>query len=122
MPPAPSDDTISYAPIRVPAVNATGSAILSDCAGTAGDDQLAQRVQVLLVQRIDRDRPRRLALGFRRLQQHRQILEAAIVDDAPERLEPEVPVADVLMTIDAAAERFLRVVHVKRLQPLEPDD
>src|SRR5205814_10449831 len=83
--------------------------------------QAAQRVQVPLVERIDRNDSLRAAFGLRRLEQHRQIAEAAIVHEASERLEPEAPVADVLVAIDAAAERPLRVVQVKHLQPIEAD-
>ncbi len=39
-----------------------------------------------------------------------------------ERLEPEAPVADVLVTIDTAAAGPLRIVAVKDLQPLDADD
>ncbi len=35
------------------------------------------------------------------------------------RFETEAALADVLVTIDAAAERFLRIVQMKGLQPLE---
>ena len=44
-----------------------------------------------------------------------------VVDDAAERLEAEAALADVLVAIDAAAERLLRVVQVKHLQPIESD-
>ena len=48
--------------------------------------------------------------------------EAAIVQQAPERLETEATLTDVLVSIDAAAARPLRVVAVKDLQPIEADD
>ena len=61
------------------------------------------------------------AFRLRRLEQHRQTLKPAIVDDAAERLEPDATLADVLVAIDAAAERPLRVVQVKDLQAIEAD-
>src|SRR5262245_27282793 len=45
--------------------------------------------------------------------------ESSIVEDPSERFETEAPLADVLVPIDAAAERLLRVVQMERLQPLE---
>ena len=46
----------------------------------------------------------------------------AIVQQAPERLETETALADVLVPIDAAAARALRVVGVKGAQPIEADE
>src|SRR5262249_47021765 len=48
--------------------------------------------------------------------------EPPIVDDAAERLEAQAAVADVLVPIDAAAERPLRIVDVECLQPIEADE
>ena len=42
--------------------------------------------------------------------------------EPPERLETEASLADVLVPIDAAAARLLRVVQVKHLEPIEADD
>jgi hypothetical protein len=42
-----------------------------------------------------------------------------VVDDSAERVETEAPLPDMLVAIDAAAERFLRVVQVKHLQAIE---
>src|SRR4030095_9649597 len=42
-----------------------------------------------------------------------------VVDDAAERFETEAALTDVLVTIDAAAEGLLRIVQMKRLQPVE---
>ena len=44
------------------------------------------------------------------------------MEQSPERLEADASVADVLVTIDAAAARPLRVVAVKHLEPIEADD
>ena len=49
-------------------------------------------------------------------------LNRAIVQQTPERLEPETALADVLVPIDAAAARPLRIVPVKDLQPIEADE
>jgi len=66
-------------------------------------------------------------LPFRRLQfwrfkQHRQFGEPRIVEEFPERFEPQTSFADVFVPIDAAAAWFLRVVQVKHTQPIEPDE
>ena len=75
------------------------------------------------VERVGFDRPAFLAprrlLGF---DQDRQPGKATVVQDPAERLFAEAAASDVLVAIDAAAARLLRVVPVKHLQPVEPDD
>src|SRR3954471_22048300 len=83
--------------------------------------QRTKRVQVLFIERVDFYRPCRLALSLRGLEQHRDFREPPIVDQCPEPVQAETSPSDVLVAIDAAAERLLRVVEVKRLQPLEAD-
>ena len=56
------------------------------------------------------------------LDQHRQTGKSRVVEQPAERLEPEAAVADVLVPIDAAAARPLRVVGVKDAQPIESDE
>lgn len=85
-------------------------------------DQSTQRSEVHVVQRVAHDLTGAPAFRFRRLQQHRQIPESWIVDDALERPRPETAAADVFVTIDAAPTRIFRVVHVKDLQPIESND
>ena len=68
---------------------------------------------------------RRLLAGvleLRRFEQHRQRREPRIVQQPAERLEPEAALADVLVAIDAAPARLLRVVQVEHLDAVEPDD
>ena len=61
-------------------------------------------------------------MGLLGLDQDRQPRESRVVQQPAERLEPDAPVTDVLVTIDAAAARPLRIVAVKNLQPLDADD
>ena len=86
-------------------------------------DQSSQDLEVPAIERIDVAAPAalgRIELGG--FEQHRQRGEPRVVDNPPEGLEPEPAFANVLVTIDAAAAGFLRVVHVKRLQSRKPDD
>ena len=84
---------------------------------------LPQRPQVARVPGIDVAPPPALGrVELRRLEQHRQPREPRIVQQPPERLEPEASLADVLVPIDAAAARLLRVVQVEHLDPVEADD
>ena len=59
------------------------------------------------------------AFLFRRLEQHRQPAEPSIVDETPKRLESDATLTDVLVTIDAAAERPLRIVQVENLETID---
>src|SRR5215204_6052992 len=96
---------------------------LSPSASFSLAHQPAQRPQVARVPRIDvalAPALRRIELG--RLEQHRQAREARIRQQPPERFEAETALADVLVPIDTAAARFLRVVQVKDLDPVEADD
>ena len=61
----------------------------------------------------------RVVLG--RLQDHRRLLKAGIVQQATERFEPQASFADVLVPIHAAAERFLAVFQVAELEPPQAD-
>ena len=81
-----------------------------------------QCVEVPHVVLIDLDHVWPGAACFLRLDQNRQIAESWIVQQAPERLETEATLTEVLVSIDAAAARPLRVVTVKDLQPIEADD
>src|ERR1044072_9406172 len=65
----------------------------------AGAQKAAQRLEVRLVQRIDRNRPGRLAFALWRFEQHRQTLEAAVVDDAAEGVETQATLAGVVVAI-----------------------
>jgi hypothetical protein len=62
----------------------------------------------------------RIQLG--RLEQHRHGPRTGGRSAAAERLEPEAALADVLVPIDTAAARLLRVVQVEHLEPLEAND
>jgi hypothetical protein len=80
--------------------------------------QAAQRLQIPDVQRIGGDAGR--LAGRRRLlrlDEQRQTGEAAIVQQPPERLETQTALPDVLVPIDAAASRLLRVVRVDDPHP-----
>ena len=78
--------------------------------------------QIAAVERIDvAAAPALCGVQFGRLEQHRQPAKPPIGEDPPERLEPEVAFADVLVPIDAAAARLLGVVQMKRLQSREAD-
>ena len=72
------------------------------------------------------DRPRSCSASSRGrllgLDHHRQVREPAIVKQPPERLETETAGADVLVAIDAAAARALRIVGVEESQAIEADD
>ena len=48
--------------------------------------------------------------------------ESRILQQPPERFEAQASVADVLVAIDPAAARPLRVVRVEHAQPVEPDE
>ena len=48
--------------------------------------------------------------------------ETPVGQQPPKRLEAETALADVFVTVDAAAERLLRVVAVKDLQSIEADE
>ena len=86
-------------------------------------DQPSQDLQVAAIERIDVAAPPALGgIELGGFEQHRQRAKPRVVEDPPERLEPEPAFADVLVPIDAAAAGLLRVVHVKRLQSREPDD
>ena len=85
--------------------------------------QPAQRPEVAPVPRIGvAQAPALGRIELRRLEQHRQPCEARIVDQTPERFEPEAALADVLVPIDPAAARLLRIVQVKRREAIEAND
>src|SRR5438094_7136001 len=84
--------------------------------------QASERIEVPLIHRIRRNRASRLAFALGRFQQHREVAKPPIVDDPSKWLESEESLANVFVTIDAAAERTLRIVQMKRLQPVEPDE
>jgi hypothetical protein len=84
--------------------------------------ELAQRGKVACVEGIDLDLRWGARGPFWRFEEHRHAAKPRIVDDSAEPVEPDVPLADVLVPVDAARERTLRVVHVPDAQALEPDD
>src|SRR5262245_42937518 len=59
--------------------------------------------------------------ALRRLDAHREPVEAAIAHDPAEGAEPEAPLADVLVPVDPAPETALRVVQMERDDPFGPD-
>src|SRR5688572_18862803 len=61
-------------------------------------------------------------LELRRLEQHRQRGETAVVENPAERFQAETALADVLVAIDAAAARLLGVVEVKGGEAIEPHE
>ena len=78
--------------------------------GVARLEEPTQRVQVLFVERIKFDPCRRSPLCLRRLEEHRQLSKPWIVDETAKRLDSEKSLSDVLVPIDAAAERPFRIV------------
>ena len=83
----------------------------------------AQRSEIPDVERIGHHRMRPPAvMRLLRLNQDRQAVEARSCNSRRNGSRPETAVADVLVTVDAAAARPLRVVTVKDAQPVEPDD
>src|SRR4051812_18657456 len=87
----------------------------------SSSDERPKCLKVPLVERVDLDRSFGFALRLRGLEEHRRLPEPPVVDEAAERLEADVPFADVRVPIDAAAERLLRIVHMEGAQPGEPD-
>src|SRR5205809_6984656 len=76
-------------------------------------NQPSQCLEVSLVEWIDLNHGWRATLRLGRLEQHRQAAKPPIVHDAAEGFESEAALADVLVSIDAAAERPLRVAQVE---------
>src|SRR5262245_59488851 len=60
-------------------------------------------------------------LSLRRLDAHRKAAKAPLAEDAPERRDAEAAAPDVLVAIEPAAERTLRVVQVKRDDAIQTD-
>src|SRR3954453_17548175 len=58
---------------------------------------------------------------LRRLQQFRDAAEALVVQQEAKGLDTDLAVADVLMPVDARAERLLRVVEMKRADVVNSD-
>src|SRR5687768_17576440 len=91
--------------------------------GLQASAQSSQRLQVLHIQRIRDDGAGALtASRLLRLDQDRQAREPRIAQQAAERLHAQAALADVLVAIDAAAARLLRVVAVEHLQAFEADE
>src|SRR6266849_796097 len=78
-------------------------------------DQPAQRLQ------IDGIHGARGRFFLGRLQDHRPILKAPIVDEQAKRFQAEATLADVRMAIDAASLSLDTIVEMKRAQPVQPD-
>jgi hypothetical protein len=85
--------------------------------------QPLQGVEVLPIQRIQGYQARVLAdsrlLGF---DEHREPGESPIVKEAPESILAYAAATDMLVSIDAAPQRLLRVVGVKHPQSVYSDD
>src|SRR3977135_16437 len=94
--------------VTKPACRATHGSAAPRCGASrpkcSAREKGSQRIEIPLVERIDVDRALRVALPFRRFEQHRQPAEPAVVDDPPKWLQPEASLTDVLVAIDAAAE------------------
>src|SRR3954451_12740329 len=58
---------------------------------------------------------------LRRLQQFRDAAEALIIQQEAKGLDADLAVADVLMPVDARAERLLRIVEMKRADIFDSD-
>ena len=70
---------------------------------SAAIPQLAQKVEVFFIERVDGDHARPGDSGaLLSLDEHGQPREARIVQDASERFSADAPLADVLMPIDTA--------------------
>src|SRR2546421_10422491 len=66
--------------------------------------------------------PIRLVLDrLRRLQQLRDAAESLVIQQKTKRFYADLAIADVLMPVDARAERLLRIVEVKRADVFEAD-
>src|ERR1051326_3689747 len=79
----------------------------------AASQKRAQRGQVL---------PVRLVLDFlRRFEQLGDAPEARVVEDGAERVDADLPLADVLVAVDARAERLLRVAEGEGADPVDAD-
>src|SRR3989338_5804300 len=55
--------------------------------------------------------------GLRRLKDQGNAPQPRMVDETAERLKPDVPLADVPVTVHARLERHLRVVEMDQLEP-----
>src|SRR5262245_61389736 len=83
----------------------------------------AGALQISLVERIEHDRagfPR--AHGFSGLDEQRQPRESHVAEQPAKRLEPQTPIADMLVPIDAAPAWPLRIVRMQHAQAVESDD
>ena len=85
-------------------------------------DETPEGAQVPRIPRIHIAPLARGAFELWRLQQHRQVREARVVQQPSEWLEAQAPLADVLVPIDTAAARFFRVVQVEDLHAIEADN
>src|SRR5688572_28170131 len=102
---------------RVPGQDTSPDGRVPHCA------QPSQRFQVLHVQGIGQDRAGPFgAVRFLGLDEDRQAIEPRIGEDAAERLETEAAEANMLVPIDAAPARLLRIVRMERTEPVEADD
>jgi inner membrane protein len=83
----------------------------------------AERVQVLHVHRVWRDRSGPLPpLGLLGLDEHRQPCKTVVVQQSPERFETKAAVANVLVPVYPAAARLLGIVGVEHFDPIDPDE
>ena len=76
-------------------------------------DEPTNRVEIRLIEGIQRHRTRADRVCLRRFENHRQPREARIVDEPPERLQPDAAVSELLVAIHTAPERLLRVIQME---------
>src|SRR5262245_44898586 len=86
-------------------------------------DELSEDSQVFHVVRIGVTLATAVGrIELRRFEHHWQCGKSAVVEDSTERLQPKTTLADVLVTIDAAATGLLRVVEVKDRETVQAHD
>src|SRR5436189_6486040 len=91
--------------------------------GSGMSDEGFEEVQIPPVERVHVGAPPALRrIELRRLEQHRQLREPRVVDEPSERLDADAALADVLVPIDTARARLLRVVQVEGLEARKPHD
>ena len=81
-----------------------------------------KQIEILFVEPIECDLRWRPAILFGGFEEHGEIAEAWIVDEPSKGFDADAALTDVLVAIDAAAERPLRVVQVEHLQAIDADE
>jgi len=64
----------------------------------------------------------RSVLVVRCLQDERLVAQSRVIDDAPEGLKADLPLTDVLVTVQVRAELRLRIVRVDNFHSLQSED